>query len=220
MYGLGSMTLMTGKQVEDRIRVMFQQVAKSIRDPLARTLAAQMIRQADCPAQNRSPISKVKIDECQIKALYWGVKRNGMYIGDVRDIDTYQTVRRSLELGMAPSPILAAAVGVMRGQVRDMYEQALRAFGTPAGPQFIFDCDDGTIIMCALGLSVGFRAGAKAISADGRMFGHVYPVYEIPRYVAGARQIVPLDLTEYEAHPGWEPPRSQRRAERIFWYQE
>lgn len=222
---LGRMRILSGSQVDDRIKVMFGQVYKSIRHPLTRTLAVQMVLAAGCPGQNQGPYDKKKIDECQVQAIYDACKSNGVYMGDIRDLDTYQTVQRTTELGMTPSPILAAVVPQFRSQIKQMYEADLRGLlGTDPNPQqtaqFVFDCDDGTILMDALLISIGFRAGAKTISEDGRVFGHVYPVVELPRYVAGPRSIVPLDLTEYEAYPGWEPPKSQRRAERIFWYTE
>jgi hypothetical protein len=43
---------------------------------------------------------------------------------------------------------------------------------------------------------------------------------ELPRYAAGQKYIVPLDATEGEAYPGWEPDASHRKLEKVFWYAE
>lgn len=86
---LGRIQPFSGETALDRIRVMFMQVAKSIRDPLARTIVAEAVR--GCPERD---------DWCEIQALYWAFRNHGRYTGDVRDIDTYQTLRRTWELGI------------------------------------------------------------------------------------------------------------------------
>ena len=216
----GEMRSWPGSQIRDRIQVMFGQVWKSLRDPATRTIAVQMILQYGCPAQNLSDVPKIEIDKCSIAAIYWGYKLNSIYMGDVYNLDTYQTLGRSAALGMNPSPVLAAAVGQWRAQQKASlraHEQAL--FGVlPPGTKFIADCDDSDINLDSLLGSVGFRPGAMCYSADGRTFGHVVACTEIPRYAPGPKYIVPLDATEYEAYPGWQPPPEYRRATRIFWY--
>lgn len=220
---LGKIKVLSGAQMQDRLRVMFGQVQKSIRDPMTRTLAVQMILDAGCPGQNQGPYDKNAIDECEIAAIYWGFKNGGRYTGDIWGIDTYQTLARTAALGQVPSPLLASVVPVYRSQVRAGLDANLRGFGMAEEPQsqtFIFDCDDATIALMALLMSVGFRAGAKVVSADGTNFAHVYAVVETPKFDTGTRKIVPLDATEHEAYPGWEPPKAYRRAERIYWYAE
>lgn len=171
---LGQVQPFSGKTAKDRVAVMFMQVAKSIRDPLARTIVADAVR--GCPERD---------DWCEVQAIYWAFRNHGRYTGDVREIDTYQTLRRTWELG-------------------------------------IYDCDDATIGLMALLLSAGFRAGAKIISQDGKTYNHVYAVVELPRsnVTTFNRRVIPLDATVPSAVPGWEPPRSQRKLERIFWYSE
>jgi hypothetical protein len=68
---------------------MFQQVAKSIRDPLARTIVAQAV--LGCPERD---------DWCEVQSLYYIFKNHGRYTGDTRDLDTYQTLRRTWEIGI------------------------------------------------------------------------------------------------------------------------
>lgn len=87
---LGRIRPFTGETAKDRITVMFGQVAKGLRDPLARTLVAEALR--GCPERD---------DWCEIQSIYWLVRRQLRYTGDVRGIDTYQTLRRSWELGIA-----------------------------------------------------------------------------------------------------------------------
>lgn len=153
---------------------MFVQVSRSIRDPLTRTVAAEAVRA--CPERD---------DWCEVQAIYWTFRNHGRYTGDVREIDTYQTFRRTWELG-------------------------------------IYDCDDATIGLMSLLICTGFRAGAKIIAQDGKVFNHVYAVVELPRTDVSKsnRRIVPLDATVSHAVPGWEPPKSQRPLERIYWYSE
>ena len=171
---LGRIQPFTGESAKDRITVMFMQVAKGIRDPLARTIMADAVR--GCPERD---------DWCEIQAAYWAFRNHGRYTGDTRDLDTYQTLRRTWELG-------------------------------------IYDCDDATIGLMTMLISIGFKAGAKIISQDGKTYGHVYAVVEMPREGATNqnRRIIPLDATVPSAVPGWEAPRDQRKLERVFWYLE
>lgn len=212
---LGVIRSWTGNEIRDRLRTMFRMVKKSIRSPLTRTLAVQMIREAGVPGQNQVPWPKIEIDKAEISAIYDAVKRHGRYTGDIRGLDTYQTLPRSLALGWSPSPILAALVPALRAQTRQVLAQDLvAAFGSGAA-EFIFDCDDGTIILDGLLASIGYRVGGKCYSANnGRTFEHVVAVTEIPRYAAGPKYIVPLDVTEYDAYPGSEPPGMTGM---IFW---
>jgi predicted transglutaminase-like cysteine proteinase len=171
---LGKITSFRGETARDRVMTMFIYVAKSLRDPLARTIVADAIR--GCPSRD---------DWCEIQAIYWIVRNHLRYTSDVRDIDTYQTLRRMWTQGIA-------------------------------------DCDDFTIAYITTLMSAGFRAGAKIIAQDGQVFNHVYAVVEMPKgeVTAANRRIVPLDGTVPSAIPGWEPDKSQRKLERIYWYQE
>jgi hypothetical protein len=171
---LGSITPFTGSEARDRIGVMFLQVAKGLRDPLTRTLAAQAL--AGIPSRD---------DWAEVQAIFWAVKNHVRYTGDTRGLDTYQTLRRTWELGIG-------------------------------------DCDDMTIAVMTLAISVGFNSGAKIISEDGTVYTHVYSVVELPREDVDRsnRRIVPLDATVPTAVPGWEAPPERRRLERIFWYEE
>lgn len=73
------------------------------------------------------------------------------------------------------------------------------------------NCDDHTILNCALLNALGFRTGARIVSPDGAAW-HIYAL-------AGARTfsnpsiVVPLDTTQTESSPGWEPPPVMRRYE-------
>jgi len=170
---IGRITVYHGSNVRDRVRVMFLSVAKSIRDPLARTILADCVR--DCPERD---------EWCEVQAIYWYFRNHLRYTGDTREIDTYHTLRRSVELGIA-------------------------------------DCDCYTIALMSVLISGGYRAGAKTISQDGKSFNHVYAVVELPKETNEfSRRIIGLDGTVSEAYPGWEPPGSMRKLERIFWYSE
>lgn len=213
----------TGKDVRDRIKLMYEQVGKSLRWPYTRTLAVQMILAANCPSQNLGPYSHDEIDECQVNAIYWGLKSHGLYIGDTVGLDTYQTLQRTYELGLHPSPILAESIGAYANAMHEWYNGAIKTLDRQVVTEnFVYDCDDAVIALCSLLGSIGFKSGAKAISEDGQSYNHVYGVVELPRMSPSDanRRIVPLDITEYEAYPGWEPPPQSRVREMLWWYGE
>lgn len=71
------------------------------------------------------------------------------------------------------------------------------------------DCDDHTILNAALLSSIGFRTGAKVISPDGQNW-HIYAVVgAYPFYNPSV--VIPMDTTQPNSFPGWEPSREQRR---------
>lgn len=88
----------------------------------------------------------------------------------------------------------------------DYYMAAGRTITSGAG-----DCDDHCILNCALLNAIGFRTGARIVSPDGSAW-HIYAL-------AGARTfsnpsiVIPLDTTQTESKPGWEPPSLMRRFE-------
>lgn len=223
MAGLGHIRVWQGKQVEDRVRLMFGQVQKSLRWPQTRMLATQMVLEGRCPSQNWGDYDRVEIDKCQIAAIFSSFKQHGYYLGDIYNIDTYQTLQRMHE--SSSLAVLAKAVGLYVRDVSAGHEQDLRALGVGGHdafrrPQFIYDCDDATIGLMALLGSIGFRVGCKVIGQSADTFNHVYALTQIPRYVAGPKAYVALDATEPESFPGWEPEPYTRRAERIYWYEE
>jgi hypothetical protein len=86
----------------------------------------------------------------------------------------------------------------------DMYMTAGRTIAAGGS-----DCDDHTILNAALLNSLGFRTGAKIVSPDDQNW-HIYTVVGVyPFYKPTC--IIPLDTTQPESFPGWEPPPVQRR---------
>jgi hypothetical protein len=73
------------------------------------------------------------------------------------------------------------------------------------------DCDDHTILLCALLSSLGFQTGAKIISPDGQSW-HIYAVVGAFPFT-DPHSLVALDTTQSEAYPGWEPSFLQRKTE-------
>jgi len=71
------------------------------------------------------------------------------------------------------------------------------------------DCDDHCILNAAMLSSLGFRTGAKVVSPDNTNW-HVYAVVGVYPFYAPTR-IIPLDTTQPESFPGWEPPDYQRK---------
>jgi len=158
---LGRIWAATGTTAEDRIRVMFTQVAKSIRCPLARTLVAQALQTV--PERN---------DWAEVQALYWLWRQHIRYTGDVRDIDTYQTLRRSWELGIADCD--DSTIGIMA---------LLLSAGFRAGAKII--SEDGETYGHVYPVTELPREGAtpsnrKVIALDATV-ASAYPGWEAPK---------------------------------------
>jgi len=70
-----------------RIKLLRQNVAKSIRDPeISRHLALAVSRA--CPWRD---------DRCEMEAIWYFMHRNIRYTGDISGYDTFQTARRTLQ---------------------------------------------------------------------------------------------------------------------------
>lgn len=87
---LGKITPYKGTTEVDRVKLLFRQVAKSIRDPLARTLFAEATQ--GVPERD---------EQAEIEAVFYFVKSHLRYTGDVRDLDTFQVLVRTWALGIA-----------------------------------------------------------------------------------------------------------------------
>lgn len=88
----------------------------------------------------------------------------------------------------------------------DYYMAAGRTINSGGG-----DCDDHTILICSLLNTIGFKTGAKIVSPNGSAW-HIYAVAGV-RSFASPTAIVPLDTTQTESRPGWEPPILMRKFE-------
>ena len=152
--------------IEDRLRLIGEQVDKSQRDPWVRALALEV-------AQGAKKHGDIGEDEELVRVFNF-VKQNIDYRQDPRDYDMYATAKRTMQL---------------RGG----------------------DCDDHTILVAGLLNNLGFLTGAKVISPD-NVNWHIYPVAGV-RSRANPSAIVPLDTTQPESYPGWEPSAYQRNHE-------
>ena len=88
----------------------------------------------------------------------------------------------------------------------DTYAVAWRTLEMKAG-----DCDCHTILLLGLAAQLGYLTGAKVISPDGVSW-HIYPIVGV-RSKAAPSAIMPLDTTQPNSFPGWEPPILQRKKE-------
>lgn len=95
---LGKITAYKGRNEVDRVKLLFQQAVKSVYDPLARTLFAQATQ--GCPERD---------EECEIQQVFTFVRGHLRYTGDVRDLDTFQTLQRTWSLGIADCDDYAGA---------------------------------------------------------------------------------------------------------------
>jgi len=88
----------------------------------------------------------------------------------------------------------------------DYYMAAGRTINSGAG-----DCDDHCILICALLNALGFHTGARIVSPDGAAW-HIYALAGV-RSFSSPSMVIPLDTTQTESAPGWEPPPMMRRYE-------
>ena len=72
--------------IEDRVRLMAEQVRKSLHDPAMRKLGLGVTR--ECPA---------RADLCELERVFRYVHGHIRYTGDISMWDTYQTAARTLE---------------------------------------------------------------------------------------------------------------------------
>ncbi len=77
----------------------------------------------------------------------------------------------------------------------DLYQDLRTILATRSG-----DCDDMTIVFCALLRSVGFECAARVISLQGNSWDHIYPLVKNPR----SGEWYALDATEDNKPLGWE----------------
>ena len=87
----------------------------------------------------------------------------------------------------------------------DRYATARRTLEARAG-----DCDDHTILVCAILKNLGYKTGCKVVSPDGVNW-HIYAVIAYPRN--SPQGYVALDTTAYSDGPAWEPDMKFRKKE-------
>jgi hypothetical protein len=89
----------------------------------------------------------------------------------------------------------------------DYYAAAGRTINARGG-----DCDDHTILICAMLSSIGYVTGAKVVAGDGKSW-HIYALVGLPR--ANPTYVLALDTTQPGSFVGWEPDLHRHRAYEI-----
>lgn len=77
----------------------------------------------------------------------------------------------------------------------------------------VHNCDDHATLVAGLLHNLGFSTGAKVISPDSVNW-HIYPIVGVNTRSAPT-SVIPLDTTQPESFPGWEPGGMYRRREII-----
>lgn len=80
----------------------------------------------------------------------------------------------------------------------------------PEADVTVGQCDDHTVLLCALLSAVGFQTGFRVISTTGQQWEHIFALVGLPK--KDPKSVLPLDTTVPSSVPGWEPPKSQVRA--------
>ena len=84
--------------IDGSIKVMREAVIKGLKDPETRLLASCIIGHCDG-----------RHDLCEITAIWDFVQQNVKYVADPRLVDTFQTLRRTLQLGFGDCDDMAIA---------------------------------------------------------------------------------------------------------------
>lgn len=192
----------TTSSLDDHIKLIKRQIARSMADPDVRNLAAQITSgRFDWMRDPRTgqevpvvmfkgrhfrapigPLCRPKDDSCEIGAVWDFCVMNVRYLLDPEGAD---------------------------GEPTDMYMDVTTILMSGAG-----DCDDFVVLFATLLMCLGFRVIARVISTDGRRWAHIYPVVMVPK--GEGRKEIALDATENGKSPGWEYMRGNPPAKRDF----
>ncbi len=78
------------------------------------------------------------------------------------------------------------------------------------------DCDDGTILLASMLMSVGYEVKMRVIQTiDADAWNHIYLVCKLPPQGRKGERWIPLDLSVNKP-PGWEAPRAMVRRFRDY----
>ena len=92
----------------------------------------------------------------------------------------------------------------------DLFQHPVRAFQTGGA-----DCDDQSIALCSMLMSVGYPVRLRVIRSRGEDdWNHIYALVGLPP--GKPTRWVPLDTTVPGSRPGWQPPRREIAACRDF----
>ena len=128
-----------------------------------------------------------------VREVVRGTPQHGDAYEDASVVSVFNWVKSNIEYRQDPADY-------------DYYMAAGRTINSGAG-----DCDDHTILICAMLNSIGFKTGARICSPNGNAW-HIYAIAGV-RSFSNPSQIIALDTTQTESYPGWEPPSIMRRYE-------
>lgn len=156
-------------------------------------LIARMIDSSIRNPQETTDGRKYLLRDLVVREIVRGLPQHGKEYEDASIGAVFNWVKRNIEYRQDPVDY-------------DYYMAAGRTINAGAG-----DCDDHCIIICSMLNSIGFRTGARICSPDGSSW-HIYAVVGV-RPFNNPSAIVPMDTTQTESYPGWEPPMPMRRYE-------
>lgn len=102
--------------VKSMVRLVAQQVDKSVRDPWTRMYASEVVRGSQQYVMAGGPS-----EEDQIKRIFWHVKQNVLYVQDPRGYEYIPTARRVVQAGAEDCVTLDTPV-VVRSRATGMYD--------------------------------------------------------------------------------------------------
>ena len=176
--------------LDDHLALIQQRIEASMQDPQTRALAASVVSGAFDSAVDPRTGESVPVVRYHGRyyrgAISWKEARK---VCGMRDhMCEVTTIWNFVVLNVA---YRADPTGM------DMYQDLRTILETGAA-----DCDDMVVALAALLKSVGYDAGARVISVDGKKWAHIYTMIKVP-----GKGWVALDPTEPNKKPGWEYPK-------------
>lgn len=147
--------------------------------------------------------------------------------GDAGTDATVREMEKMIRDGVKDPLIRETAIGIVRGlpgkdylgeifRIYNWVKQNVRFTRDPVSLELlqsaarslkgkVGDCDDYTVLLSALLQSLGHATRIKTIATRASEYHHVYPEVRV------GEQWIPLDATQKQASPGWEPPDIVRK---------
>ena len=174
------------------LREMARLIAEGVSDPKTAHAVIRAARAITAECEGKDEL-------CEVEAIYEAVKHGTSRVRGLEKGLRYVSDPRTFDYFAGPAATLKECEA-----------------GACAG-----DCDDATILVAALLLALGFKAGVRAWGPrEGvKRFDHVYPVVALPKHGPWEKGYTGhgMDTTIVDGYPGWEP---RKGAILTYWIEE
>jgi len=156
-------------------------------------LISQMVDSSIRKPQETPEGKKYMLRDLVTREIVWNAPQHGTEYEDACVSRVFWWIKKNVQYRQDPVDY-------------DYYMAAGRTITSGAG-----DCDDHCVLNAAMLTSIGFRCGARIVSPDGANW-HIYALAGV-RTFSRPTAIIPMDTTQTESTPGWEPPYGMRKYE-------